>query len=564
MEKFSEIKYTRPDFSAAKKALRKVTSDMKNAKTYEEAKTAFKAFNDVYEDLATMIVVVHIRHDVNTKDEFYDAEKKFLDKNTVMLAPALKKFNSALLASEFASDFRREYGDQFIKELEAENKLQNNKILLDMIKEKKLVDEYSKAVAVCKATINGEECNLYGLLKYMQNTDRAVRKEAFEAWASFYEGVAPKLDEIYTKLTALRFKMAKKLGFKDVFDYIYLTRGHYDYGPKDVEAFRNAVRDYVVPACAKLYEQKCVKLGLDKLHSYDESLNDPNGNANPHGTPEELVAAAKAMYEELSPETGEFFNFMTKYELFDLVTNPSKRLGGYCTALYKYEAPFIFSNFNGTSADVDVLTHEAGHAFQAYLSARTLPIHQMCGSTSDINEIHSMTMEHFAYPYMDKFFGDEAAEYRKNHLADALCTIPYLVAVDEFQHRVFEKPGMTADERYAAWKKIEEIYLPWRDYDGNGFLSKGGFWMQKQHIFMYPFYYVEYALSQVCAFQYYERMKKDRRQAWNDYLTLCKAGGSVGYLELLKIGKLEKPFDPEVIKKVVAGVMDSLENGNIM
>ena len=564
MEKFSEIKYTRPDFAAVRKTLKRLTGEMKAADSFEKAKSVFLDYSAAYANLATMLVLVSIRHDINTKDEFYDKEKQLLDKKTVLLAPGMKKFNRALLASPFKADFEREYGSQFIKDIEVSDRLQNNRILGDMIRENKLVDKYSKAVAECSVELEGQTCNLYGLLKLMQSPDRDVRRRAFQQWAAFYAGVAPKLDEIYTKLVKLRFGMSKKLGFDNVFDYIYLPRGHYDYTPADVKSFRDAVRDYVVPACAKLYEAKRQKLGVDKLQWYDESLNSPEGNANPHGTPEQLVAAAKQMYREMSPETGEFFDFMTEHELYDLVTNPAKRLGGYCTALMSYKAPFIFSNFNGTSADVDVLTHEAGHAFQLYLASRTLPILQTCSSTSDINEIHSMTMEHFAYPYMGKFFEEEAEEYRKNHLADALCTIPYLVAVDEFQHRVFENPGMTAEGRYAAWKDIESIYLPWRDYDGNEFLLKGGFWMQKQHIFMYPFYYVEYALSQVCAFQYYALMKKDRAQAWNNYLDLCRAGGSRGYLELLEAGKLKKPFDPELIRETVAMVMTSIETGDIL
>ena len=564
MEKFSEIRYERPDFAAAKKKLKQLTAALKKAPDAASALKIFDDFNTCYAQLATMITVAEIRHDMNTKDEFYDKEKQLLDKKSVLLAPSAKKFYETLLASPYKEDFRKAYGDQFVKDLEVSNRLQNNRILLSMIRENKLVDRYSKEVAACKAEIGGETCNLYGLLKYMQNTDRDIRREAFQKWADFYAGVAPKLDEYYDRLLKLRFGMAKKLGFKDVFEYVYLKRGHYDYTPKDVEAFRNAVRDYVVPACAKLYEQKREKLGLDRLHWYDESLNDPAGNADPHGTPEELVAAASGMYHELSPETDEFFRFMTEHGLFDLVTRPGKHLGGYCTALMSYKAPFIFSNFNGTAADVDVLTHEAGHAFELYLSSRTLPILQMCHSTSDINEIHSMSMEHFAYPYMDKFFGEEADEYRRCHLTDALCSVPYLVAVDEFQHRVYEKPDMTADERYAAWKKIEGIYLPWRDYDGNAFLEKGGFWMQKQHIFMYPFYYVEYALSQICAFQYYIRMKQDRQAAWNDYITLCRAGGSEGYRRLLEIGRLRDPFDPDTIREIVGSVMTALEPGDIL
>lgn len=218
-------------------------------------------------------------------------------------------------------------------------------------------------------------------------------------------------------------------------------------------------------------------------------------------------------------------------------------------------APFIFSNFNGTSADVDVLTHEAGHAFEAYTAAKTQPLSEMVWSTSEVDEIHSMSMEHFAYPYADKFFGEEAADkYRYAHLVGALTCIPYLVSVDEFQHRVFEKPAMTAKERRAVWHEIEQKYLPWRDYDGNEFLSEGGFWMQKQHIFLYPFYYVDYALAQVCAFQFFAKDRADHQTAWTDYLALCRAGGSRGYFALLDLAHLDNPFREGTVAKVMQAV----------
>ena len=274
---------------------------------------------------------------------------------------------------------------------------------------------------------------------------------------------------------------------------------------------------------------------------------------------EELVAKAQAMYRDMSPETGEFFDFMVKYRLFDLETRPGKRMGGYMTSFPAYKAPFIFSNFNGTSADVDVLTHEAGHAFQGYLAMRSIPVDALKGSTSEINEIHSMSMEHFAYPWMGSFFGANSEKYLTAHLLDAFCSIPYLVSVDEFQHRVYAQPDMTALERRRVWREIEGIYMPWRDYDGEPFLEGGGFWMQKQHIFLYPFYYIEYALAQLCAFQYYGRMKTDRKAAWADYLRLCRAGGTRGYFELLEIGGLENPFREGVVERSVAHVIQELK-----
>ena len=259
------------------------------------------------------------------------------------------------------------------------------------------------------------------------------------------------------------------------------------------------------------------------------------------------------MYEEMSPETGAFFNFMTEHELFDLVTRENKQLGGYMTFLAEYKAPFIFSNFNGTSADIDVLTHEAGHAFEGYYASRRLPLLLQTGSTSEINEIHSMSMELFAYPYMERFFGDKTDKYRFAHFTDAFNTIPYLVCVDEFQHRVFENPKATAADRRRMWREIENKYMPWRSYDGNAFLEGGGFWMQKQHIFLYPFYYIDYAMAQLDAFALYKK-QVEGGDAWGSYLTLCGMGGKFGYYETLERAGLPNPLEPENVKALAAFV----------
>ena len=318
-----------------------------------------------------------------------------------------------------------------------------------------------------------------------------------------------------------------------------------------VAAFRESVLKYITPLCDKLFREQAERLGLERLEWYDEDLVFPDGNATPIGTPEELTEKARLMYEEMSPETGEFFNFMTEHELFDFVTRENKHLGGYMTMLPDYKAPFIFSNFNGTSADIDVLTHEAGHAFQGYYASRRLPIMQITGSTSEINEIHSMSMELFAYPYMERFFGDKTDKYRYAHFTDAIKDIPYLVCVDEFQHRVFENPGSGPAEWRGFWREIEKKYMPWRNYDGNEFLESGGFWMQKQHIFLYPFYYIDYAMAGLGAFSLY-RKQLEGGDAWGSYLKLCGMGGMYGYFETLERAGIPKPLDPETVKELAA------------
>lgn len=558
MQKFSELPYSRPDIDAAVKEYEGLLSALRGAKSYDEAKAAFLAAEKLDTHLSTLSSLVYVRNTMDTTDEFYAAEMQFMNENLPNLIPAGKALNEAIVNGPFRTDFEREYGSHFIKLLENELRTQDERMIPELVEESALTTEYSKLAASCTTDFRGETCNFYGLLKHMQSTDREERKEAFEKWAALYESIADGLDGLYDKLIAVRLRMAEKLGFASYTELAYRNMGRLDYTPEQVKKFREQVREVITPAVAKLFEEQRKRLGVDRLHYYDEALVYPEGNADPIGGKDYMVSAAREMYSELSPETKEFFDFMADYELFDLETRPGKHLGGYCTSFPEYKAPFIFSNFNGTSADADVLTHEAGHAFQAYLAERSIPIGALQGSTSEINEIHSMSMEFFTYPWMEKFFGGNADKYRYAHLADALSVIPYMVSVDEFQHEVYAHPDMSAAERRGVWRSLERKYMPWRDYDGNEFLEGGGFWMQKQHIFLYPFYYVDYALAQVCTFQLYDEMKRDRASAWQRYLSLCRLGGTKGYFELLRSVGLLLPFEDGAVAKSVAGTLEEL------
>ncbi len=559
MEPFSKIEYRRPDMEALKKKLKQTLKAFKKASYYEEARAAYLASLDETGHVETSYVVASIRNTLDTTDKFYDGEMQFFNRAVAKLMPVSKSFTEALLRSPYRAEFEREFGRQLFTLAEIEHKTQSSKIILDLIRQGTLENEYKKTAAACKTNFRGKEVNFYGLLKHMESSDREERKEAYLAWASLYESVSDKLDQLYDKLIKVRIRMAKKLGLPDYTALGYLNMHRADYGPEEVARFREQVQTVIVPAVAKLREAQATRLGVDKLKYYDETCIFPDGNADPVGGESVLVPVAQRMYRDISPETGEFFDFLSEHGLFDLETRSGKHLGGYCTYLWDYKAPFIFSNFNGTAADVNVLTHEAGHAFAGFTAMRSQPIMTYLSSTSEVNEIHSMTMEHFAYPYMNGFFGEEQVDKAKfAHLAGSLSTIPYLVSVDEFQHRVYEKPSMSAKERRAVWHEIEQKYLPWRDYDGVPFLEEGGFWMQKQHIFLYPFYYVDYALAQVCAFEFYKRMKLDHKDAWASYLKLCQAGGSKGYFELLELAGLSVPFADGSVENAVRHVIEEL------
>lgn len=558
MVRFSEMPYERPDVGELRAELEHAAKRVTEAKDYQEVRSAFFDVQELQKTVFTLYSIAHVRNTMDTTDRYYDGEISWLREQMALLTPVNITWEKALTASPFRKDFEAEFGKQLFRLLDAELLTSDEKIVPEIIREGEICQQYRKSAAQASVEFRGEQCNFYGLLKHMESTDRQERKEAFLAWAGLYEKISPELDAQYTELVGLRDTMARKMGFPTYTEMAYVCRNRFDYTREDAAAFREQIRRVVTPAVVEIRDLQRQHLGLDRFCYYDEHLKFPEGNALPIGTTAELVDKAQRMYREMSPETGEFFDFMKEYQLFDLETRPGKHMGGYMTRFEAYRAPFIFSNFNGTDADVDVLTHEAGHAFQGYLSMRCIPVSDLCGSTSEINEIHSMSMEHFAYPWMDLFFGDKAEQYRTAHLIGALCTIPYLVSVDEFQHRVYDDPGMSAKDRRTVWREIEQKYMPWRDYDGNAFLGEGGFWMQKQHIFLYPFYYIEYALSQICAFQYYGRMKADRKAAWDDYLRLCRAGGTKGYFELLETGNLLNPFKAGTVEKSVAHVIEEI------
>ena len=558
MKKFAELQYVRPDME---KIFARVSGDiavLKEAKSYEEFRNAYMDYVEADTELETSKTVAHVRNTINLLDEFYEAEMVYFNSQMPKYEILKKEMGEVIVASPFKAEMEKEFGAILIQNMEAQKQLSDESIVDDQVKEAELVSRFMKTQAAATVEFKGEQIGNYGLLKIMQSTDRAERKEAFEAWAKLYEGIAPTLEEVYDGLVKVRAGMAKKLGFKSFIPMGYLRRRRFDYTEKELEVFRKQVREVVVPAAAKLYERQKEALGIDTLYYYDESIASPSGNPVPIGDKEYLVGEAQKMYRELSKESGEFFDFMMEHELFDLDSKHGKRAGGYCTTLPQYHAPFIFSNFNGTDADVNVLTHEAGHAFAGFTAAKYQKTPELCHSTSEINEIHSMSMELWTYPWMENFFGDKAEEYRKEHLADALMKIPYMLCVDEYQHKVFENPEMTTMERRAVWSGLEKIYMPWRNYAGNEFLESGAFWIKQQHIFLYPFYYVDYAMAQMGAFEFYTKMKEDRKAAWADYYKLCAAGGSMGYFDLLKYSGLHKVLEDGSVKLILKGVFEEL------
>lgn len=556
--KFKDIQYTRPDCEAFQKLAEDNAEKIKNAVSYSEAKKIFLEFDKAESEFFDMGNIAYIRHTIDTSDEFYDKENEFLNEKTPELMPSLLAFSNAVYDSRFKPDFVAEFGEQMFAEIELRRKSFSEKNIPLLQKEARLCNEYEKIIASADILFDGKHLNLYGIMSYFENPDRNVRHDAYKAYSKFYESNEENFERIWDELIKVRTEMGKNLGFENYIPLGYMNQGRTDYDEKDVAAFREQVREELVPFCAKLYEAQAKRIGVDKVKAYDEAYLFNDGNAVPVGDDDFLIEQAREMYHDMSKETGEFVDFMLGHDLLDVKNKPKKASTGYMTGLNSIKAPFVFSCFNHTTGDVQVLTHEFGHAFAGYMAMRNQPVSTYYSESTDIAEIHSMSMEQFAYPYAEKFFGDKADKFRFSHLQEALTFVPFGVAVDEYQHIVYANPELTPKQRTAEWKKLEEKYMPWREYDDIDFFAKGGWWYHKIHIFLYPFYYINYTLTTMGAMEFKKKMHEDKESAWRDYLNLCKVGGSLGYKETLKYANLSLPFEKGSVKRAVSYAEDIL------
>lgn len=556
--KFKDYKYERPNYEEIKKSFLELVDKIKNASTYDEQKLHINQLNNIRKHIETMSTLASIRNSINTADEFYDEEQNYWDEQGPLYTELNSDFYKVIVNSKFKDEIKKDYSEQFYKICEYSLKSFSPEIISDLQEENKLMSKYTKLLASAKINFKGEELNLSGLYKYMLSSDRNEREQSSKVYYNYFGEHEEEFDEIYDQLVHIRHNMAKKLGFKNFVELGYIRMDRTDYNPEMVVNLRKQILEYIVPLCNKLYEKQAKRLNLDKLTYIDENLEFLDGNATIKGDSDYIIENGIKMYQELSEETKEFFDFMLENELMDLETKHNKSAGGYCTYIPDYKAPFIFSNFNKTSEDMDVLTHEAGHAFQLYMS-RDIDMQEINFPTLDSCEIHSMSMEFITYPWMETFFKEDSDKYKFAHLTSAIKFLPYGVVVDEFQHVVYDNPNMTSDERKKVWRDLEKKYLPHRDYEDNEILERGCWFFKQGHIFKDPFYYIDYVLAQICAFQFLKKMEEDRVSGWEDYLRICKVGGTQSFLQIVKTGNLISPFDDKCIEYIIKNLETNIE-----
>lgn len=556
--KFADYCYTRPDYESIKAKMADLTNRLAHAASAEETRQIVQDITAISSTVDTQMNIWSIRHSIDMQDEFYNEETKFWNEHSPLFDELWTNYYRVIVESPYRTNLADLLPETFF--MLAENQLQtfSSEVIPLFQKQNELVDQYNNLMATAQLNFNGQTYNLSQMGPFTQSTDRAIRKEASETVTSFFEEKEADFDSVYDQLVKVRHEIATTLGFKDYVEYGYKMMNRFDYNRDMVKIYREEILKHVVPVVEKLRQRQAKRIQVPELKYYDLLLEYLDGNATPKGSPEELVAQAQKMYQELSPETGQFFDFMVEHDLLDLLAKEGKDTGGYCTYIADYQSPFIFANFNGTSADIDVLTHEAGHAFQVFRS-RWIQCPEVIWPTYESCEIHSMSMEFITWPWMNHFFKEQVDKYKFSHLSSTLFFLPYGVLVDHFQHEVYEHPEMTPAERKATWKRLADLYLPDRDYSESDFLSRGGFWFRQGHIFASPFYYIDYTLAQVCALQFWKRTQVDHdATAWEDYLRICDLGGSKSFLQIVEAANLQSPFKEGALEATVKAANDWL------
>ena len=561
--KFTEMPYQRPDLDAVRAQVEDIARRIGDAASAQEVLDAYEAFDALNKDVSTRVALASVRHTIDTRDEFYDQENDFVDQAAPALQELFQQINLALLASPFRSQLEEKLGKLLFTNLEIQVRTMKPEIMDLMQEENRLQSEYQKLYASAVVEWNGEKLPLPKLGPYKQSPDRSIRRAAYEVEGKWFDAHQAQLDELYDKLVKNRTAQGRAMGYDSYIPLGYDRLGRNCYGPEQVAAFREQIARDMVPIVAQIKKDQEKRLGVDKLKFYDDILLFPDGNADPYGTPEEILAAGHQMYRELSGETAEFADFLFDNGLLDVLSKDGKAPGGYCTTFPNYQAPFIFSNFNGTSGDVDVLTHEAGHAFAFFRSMRKGYPASQVEATIEACEVHSMAMEFLTAPWHEKFFGDRTRKYEIGHCEDALIFIPYGCMVDEFQHLIYENPHWTPAQRNKKWLELERKYRPWIDFADLPFYGRGAGWQRQLHIYLYPLYYIDYCMAQTVAFQFWIASMANREDAWARYLRFADAGGTKTFEELVAAAGLKLPYAPGCIREIGQAISRWISENNL-
>lgn len=555
---FDSLDFEQPDVDALRGRYDELRARLDGADDSSAQLGVVSEWNKLRSQLQSWASLVHLKFNQDTSNEDYKQAREFSDEIQPKLVDLDSKIKKSLVESTHRDAIADAYGEHALVLWQIALECFDPSIEAHEVELNKLKAEYTSLRASAEIEFDGETYNLSQLAKFTTHADRDVRYRSQKATWDWVASAAEDLDRIFDRMVELRHEEAQLLGFENFVELGYKRMSRVDYNRHDVERFRDEVHRVIVPIAQELVKRQREKLGVDKIMAWDLKVYDPKGNPAPAGDHDWMVERATEMFDDLGDEIGGFFRTMRDNHFLDLKARKSKSGGGFCTSFPQVQMPFVFANFNETKHDVEVFTHEMGHAFQYWCAAQQHELVDYGWPSYESAEIHSMSLEFLTWPHMERFFKDDAQRFREIHLLEGLTFIPYGVAVDHFQHMIYDNPSATPEERKQMWCEVRERYLPWVDWGDLDYPGAGGRWQLQSHIYHVPFYYIDYTLAQTCAMQFWLRAEEDFDEAMSAYVELCKRGGSAPFLELVKGAGLTSPFEPGCLESVANRVREEL------
>jgi len=409
--------------------------------------------------------------------------------------------------------------------------------------------------------VGGQEYTLQQASKFLENPDRALRETVYRKMQTRRLQDKEALNELYSKLIAIRDQIGKNAGFANYRDYKFEELGRFDYTKEDCFRFHESVKEYVLPLVKQINEKKRKRLDLDTLRPWDTEA-EPEGTEplRPFTNGQDLLSKTIACFDELDPFFGNCLRTMQKMGRFDLESRKGKAPGGYNCPLAETGAPFIFMNASGQMGDLTTMVHEGGHAIHSFLS-HPLKLSSFKDYPMEIAEVASMSMELFSMDHWELFFSDknDLARAKEHQLERVITIFPWIATIDKFQHWVYENPTHSLEERKQKWMEIlEEFSSESVDWRGLEEFREFG-WQKQLHLFEVPFYYIEYGIAQLGAIGLWMQYKNNKKKALSNYTQSLSLGGTRTLPELYDAAGLKFNFSKEHIKQLMEFVSTELQ-----
>ena len=504
----------------------------------------------------------YIDKSCHTNDEAIKrAYLHFVEEVEPKLKPLHFELQRKFLASPFADELKGERYDVLRRAWEADVELFREASIPLQTRETKIVTEYDEVSGDMTVQFQGKERTLQQMGRFQDDTDRSVRRAAWETSTARRLEDRGRIDDLFDQLLPLRHEVARNAGFDNYRDYQFANLHRFDYTPDDCHAYAAAVEREVVPLMRKLDAERKAALGVESLKPWDLAV-DVHGRPplRPFGEDETdtLVEKTREIFNRMDPELAEDFDVLRRRNHLDLGSRKNKQPGGYQSTLSEAREPFIFMNAAGLQRDVETLLHEGGHAFHA-LAARDEPLTFLRHAPMEFCEVASMSMELLALPHLGVFYeGDpEGADRARRHQLEGMSVLAWIAVIDQFQHWLYTHPGHSRDERTATWLDLLRRFHHDVDWAGHED-ARASMWQRQLHLFHVPFYYIEYGIAQLGALQIYARSKKDKAAALKGYRDALALGGTRPLPALFEAAGIEFDFTDKVMKPLMDEVQADL------